>query len=80
MNKILTDDEAQEFLKQVGVQYRNFKKINTGNWTHEQAYRMGIVDMCDSLVYASRQVTYEVSHLRAEIEFLLDDIDMEVKK
>jgi hypothetical protein len=77
MRHILDEEQEKAFLKRVGVVFRNFKKINSGNWTHEAAYKEGIVDFCDSLIFVSSEITYDISHLRTEVEYLLDEIDNE---
>ena len=74
---ILNDEQTQEFIQRVGVVYRNFKKINSGDWKDCEAYKMGIIDFCDSLIFVSSQITYEVSTMRTEVECLLDEIDNE---
>ena len=75
MKPLLTDEQTQAFLHQMAVTYRNFKAINSGNWTHECAYKDGIIDFCDSLISASAEITYDISNLRNEVEALLDEID-----
>ena len=75
MKHLLNDEQKQNFIRRVGVVYRNFKAINSGNWTHESAYREGIVDFCDSLIFVSSEITYDISNIRSEIESLFDEID-----
>ena len=77
MKHLLTDEQEREFLSNIGRVYKNFKTINSGNWTHESAYKMGIIDFCDSLMFVSSEITYNISHLRTEVECLLDKIDNE---
>jgi hypothetical protein len=77
MIHILTEDQKKEFINRVGVVYRNFKHINRGSLQCESAYRMGIVDFCDSLVFVSSEMTYDICSIRAEIEYLFDEIDNE---
>ena len=80
MNHILDEDEEKDFLSQIKRSYKNYKKINSGNWTNEVSYKEGIVDFCDALISASRNITYDISRLRNEVEALIDEIDNEVKK
>ena len=75
MKHLLDEEQEKAFLRRVEVVYRNFKKINTGDWTHESAYKEGIIDFCDSLIFVSSEITYDISHLRNEVESLLDEID-----
>ena len=77
MRHILTEEQKKAFIRRMGHTYKNFKTINSGNWTHESAYRMGIVDFCDDLISVSREITYDISTLRSEIEYLFDEIDNE---
>lgn len=77
MTHILTEDQQEEFIRRCAVIYRNFKAINHGGLQSEDSYKMGIIDFCDSLVFVSREITNEVSSLRAEIEYLFDEIDNE---
>jgi len=77
MKHILNDEQKDEFLRKIGQTYRNFKAINMGNWTHESAYRQGIVDICDDLIFVSSEITFEVSALRYDIECMFDKIDNE---
>lgn len=77
---ILTEEQEKDFIKQMEVLYRNYKNINSGNWTHECSYKEGIIDFCDALIYASSRITYDISHLRSEVEYLLDEIDNEENK
>jgi hypothetical protein len=78
MTRILTAEQKDNFLCKIGQTYRNFKACNRGNWTHESAYRQGIVDFCDDLIYVSSEITYEISILRNEVEEIFDGIDNEV--
>lgn len=80
MSNILTNEQKESLLRRIGVVYKNFKAINRGNWTHESAYKMGIIDFCDSIIFVSSQHTCEVASLRAEVEFLFDEIDNEEQK
>jgi len=80
MKHLLTEDQEENFLKRIGDVYRNFKKINGGNWTHESAYKEGIIDFCDSLVFVSSEITYDVCHLRSNVEDIIDEIDSEDDK
>jgi hypothetical protein len=75
MKHLLNEEQEEAFIRQVGHVYKNFKKINQGNWTHESAYKEGIIDFCDSLIYVSSEITYDISHIRNEVECLLDEID-----
>ena len=75
MKHLLNDEQKQNFIRRCGVVYRNFKEINSGNWTHESAYREGIVDFCDSFIFVSSEITYDISNIRSEIESLFDEID-----
>jgi hypothetical protein len=77
MKHLLNEEQKQNFISQVGRVYRNFKAINSGDWTHESAYREGIVDFCDSLIFVSSEITYDISNIRSEIESLFDEIDNE---
>lgn len=77
MKHILTDEQKEEFLNRMGVVYRGYKKINSDNWSNETSYREGIIDFCDSLIFVSSEITYEISSLRNEIEYLFDEIDNE---
>ena len=77
MKHILSEEQEKNFIRRVGIVYKNFKAINSGNWTHESAYKDGIIDFCDSLIFVSSEITYDISHLRTEIECLLDEIDNE---
>ena len=77
MKHLLNEEQKQNFISQVGRVYRNFKAINSGNWTHESAYREGIVDFCDSLIFVSSEITYDISTIRSEVESLFDEIDNE---
>ena len=79
MKHLLNEEQKENFIRRVGVVYRNFKAINTGNWTHESAYRTGIVDFCDSLIFVSGEITYDISTIRSEIESLFDEIDNEIE-
>jgi aminoglycoside/choline kinase family phosphotransferase len=80
MNHILDEDEQNDFIRQMETLYRNYKHINSGNWTNECSYKEGIVDFCDALIDASSRITYDVSHLRMEVEDMIDRVDSEVKK
>ena len=73
MKHILSEEQEKNFIRRVGIVYKNFKAINSGNWTHESAYKEGIIDFCDSLIFVSSEITYDISHLRTEIECLLDE-------
>ena len=75
MKHILTEDQKEDFIRQVAVTYRNFKHVNTGSLQCETTYRMGIVDFCDSLVSVSREITNEICSIRAEIECVFDEVD-----
>ena len=77
MKHLLNEEQERAFIRRIGVVYRNFKAINSGNWTHESAYREGVVDFCDSLIFVSSEITYDISNIRSEIESLFDEIDNE---
>ena len=77
MKHILSEEQEKNFIRRVGIVYKNFKAINSGNWTHESAYKMGIIDFCDSLIFVSSEITYDISHLRTKVECLFDEIDDE---
>lgn len=79
MSKILMEDERKEFMDRMAVVYNNFKSIGGWNNTQEREanWREGIIDLCDSLIYVSSPITYEISTLRSDLEDLFDNMDNE---
>jgi hypothetical protein len=76
---ILNEEQEKEFLKRMEVLYEEWK--NNHPWEgNRNSYKEGIVDFCDALIYVSGRITYDISHLRNEVEYLLDEIDNKEEK
>lgn len=77
MAHILTEELEEIFLRQVGHLYNNFQVIKGFHLTEENKsdYLMGIIDFCDALIYASDQITYDISSLRNKVEELFEEMD-----
>jgi hypothetical protein len=78
MKHLLTEEQQEIFLRRTMAVYSEFKKdfpMETG------AYKSAMSDLCDSLIYVSSELTYDVSRLRNDIEEALelqDECDDEV--
>lgn len=77
MKHILTEEEEESFLRQIGRLYNNFRAIKGLHLTEEMEsdYKEGIIDFCDALIYASSQITYDISSLRNKVEELFEEMD-----
>lgn len=77
MQHILTEEQTKMLYSVMEMKYNDFKAKNGWNLTEEmeQNYREGIIDFCDALIYASSQITYEVSTIRTELEDIFDEMD-----
>ena len=77
MAHILNEEQKEIFLRQMGHLYNNFKAINSWHLTEEMEsnYKEGTIDFCDALIYASSQITYDISNLRNEVEELFEKMD-----
>jgi hypothetical protein len=80
MKHLLTEEQQEMFLRRTMAVYSEFKKdfpMETG------AYKSAMSDFCDNLIFVSSELTYDVSHLRNDIEEALevqdecDEIDSE---
>lgn len=79
MAHLLSEEERKVFISLVKANYETFK-VNNGRALSEQMqenYREGIIDLCDSLIGASSQLTFDVASLRNEIEEMFDEMDGE---
>ena len=75
MKHILNEEQEKNFLGRIGKMYRKF--MDEDSYNDMDAYKAGISDFCDALIFVSGEITYDISHLRTEVEYLLDEIDNE---
>lgn len=74
MKHLLNEEEKKNFhLCMVGL-FETFKANHGWNLTDqmEEIYLEGIVDFCDSLIFAKDQLTYDISTLRNEVSEYID--------
>jgi len=78
MKHILNDEQKEMFLRRTMSVYSEYKK----DFPHHDmaAYKTAMGDFCDNLIFVSSELTYDLSHLRNDIEDALeiqDEIDSE---
>lgn len=76
---ILSEEQTKVFLDRFAVQYRTFKKNHIKSYNKDDVfhYAEGIIDFCDSMIFASSQITYDMSSLRNAVCDLMEEIDIE---
>ena len=77
MRHLLEPEQQEIFLRQMAHLYNNFKAIKGWALLDENTsdYREGIIDFCDALIYASSEITYDISTLRNEVEELFETME-----
>jgi len=80
MNHLLNEEQKKNFHSYMQEMFEEFKVNNGWSLTEqmEEIYVTGIIDFCDSLIFANNQLTYDIATLRNEVEENLEKMSEEI--
>lgn len=79
MKHLLNEEQTKHFHAHMMELFEEFKVNNSWGLTEqmEDNYLTGIIDFCDSLIFAKDQLTYDISTLRNEVSEYIESTQEE---